>query len=342
MSNTQETYRRMAAAAAGVLQSYYVPSLGLYVDSMERWWQSATALESVIDYMTLTGSTAYYDTIETTFVNAQKQAPGFVNPYYDDEGWWAVTWIKAYDFTGDEKYLRMAQSIFDDMTLGWETETCGGGIWWKKPAEYKAAIQNELFLVVAARLHQRSGGGGYLEWAEKEWEWFDGSGMINASSLVNNGLDESCENDGGVIWTYTQGVILGGLLELSRITGDEGLLDRAKAIADAAVATLRYPNGVLQEPCEEGGTCDGDQESFKGIFVRYLAYLCARLPAEDQRRDEYGKFLTSNADSVWANNRSASNHFGLKWVGPFDKATVPRQMAALDVFNAAVPFDSPQ
>lgn len=338
------TYRAKAAAAAEVLQGYYDPALGLYADGVERWWPSATALESVIDYMTLTNSAAYYDIIETTFVNAQKKAKGFINAYYDDEGWWTVAWIKAYDFTGHEKYLQMAQSIFDDLSSGWETGTCGGGLWWQKnPDYYKAAIQNELFLVVAARLHQRSGGDSrYLEWAEKEWDWFNGSGMINTSSLVNNGLNKACENDGGTTWTYNQGVILGGLVELSRITGDEALLDVAGAIADAAIATLRYPSGILQEPCEPGGSCDDDQECFKGIFVRYLAQLYAHLPADEQRRDRYRKFLTSNADSVWVNDRSAANQFDIRWVGPFEKVSVPTQMAALDAFNAAIPFDPPQ
>ncbi|MEK6280335.1 MAG: hypothetical protein AABN95_08270 [Acidobacteriota bacterium] len=34
---------------------------------------------------------------------------------------------------------------------------------------------------------------------------------------MNNGLDDSCENDGGTTWTYNQGVILGGLVELFRV-----------------------------------------------------------------------------------------------------------------------------
>jgi predicted alpha-1,6-mannanase (GH76 family) len=72
-----------------------------------------------------------------------QNCPNFLNSYYDDEGWWAIAWIKAYDLTQEPRYLSMAETIFADLTKGWETETCGGGIWWKKPAEYKAAIQNE-------------------------------------------------------------------------------------------------------------------------------------------------------------------------------------------------------
>lgn len=54
---------------------------------------------------------------------------GFLNDYYDDEGWWALAWIQAYDLTQNQDYLNMAVSIFNDMTEGWTTP-CGGGIWY--------------------------------------------------------------------------------------------------------------------------------------------------------------------------------------------------------------------
>jgi hypothetical protein len=55
----------------------------------------------------------------------------------------------------------------------------------------------------------------------------------------------------------------------------------------------------------------------------------------------YRDFLISNGNSVWDNDRSSTNQFDLRWVGPFEKTTVATQTAALDVFNAAIPFDPP-
>lgn len=81
----------------------------------------------------------------------------------------------------------MAQVIFDDMTKGWDG-VCGGGTWWSTDRTYKNAIANELFLTVAARLYERTSQGSYLDWANKEWGWFDKSGMIKARNLVNDGL----------------------------------------------------------------------------------------------------------------------------------------------------------
>src|SRR6185437_15617563 len=122
-------------------------------------------------------------------VAAQNTSPGFLNKYYDDEGWWALAWVDAWDLTGDNAYLAMAESIFKDMAAAWD-DTCGGGIWWNRDRKYKNAIANELFLSVAAHLANRDlhNRARYLKWANREWSWFAHSGMINSRNLVNDGL----------------------------------------------------------------------------------------------------------------------------------------------------------
>src|SRR5262249_7677686 len=159
----------------------------------------------------------------------------------DDEGWWALAWIRAYDLTRQTQYLDAAKTIFSDMSGGWD-QTCNGGIWWSKARSYKNAIANELFLAVAVRLHPRTpgdgGAGGFLEWAQREWQWFNNSGMINAENLVNDGLNGSCVNNGSTAWTYNQGVLIGGLVDLAAVSGDSSLLLRANAIATASMTKL--------------------------------------------------------------------------------------------------------
>ena len=175
-----------------------------------------------------------------------------MNKFYDDEGWWALTWIHAYELTQNDEYLKMAKTIFNDMTIGWDN-TCGGGLWWSKDRTYKNAIPNELFLQLAARLHNLTpndqGANSYLDWAQREWAWFNQSGMINSRGLVNDGLKD-CKNNDEIPWTYNQGVILGGLVELNKAMGDPTLLDKAQIIADAALKYLVEDNGILREPCE--------------------------------------------------------------------------------------------
>lgn len=132
-----------AKQGVAALQQWYDPAQGAYRTT--GWWNSANALTALVDYARISKSTEFNFLIANTFVAAQNQNAGFLNNYFDDEGWWALAWIDAYDLTANKQYLAMAESIFADMTTGW-SDTCGGGIWWSKERTYKNAIANELFL----------------------------------------------------------------------------------------------------------------------------------------------------------------------------------------------------
>ena len=94
-------------------------------------------------------------------------------------------------------------------------------------------------------------------------------------------------------WTYNQGVILGGLVELAKAEHDPTLLPQAEAIANAAIAHLTV-NGILMDRTVSGG----DTPQFKGIFVRNLMALYAAAP--DPR---YKAFVDANANSIWSNDQ---------------------------------------
>jgi predicted alpha-1,6-mannanase (GH76 family) len=325
--NVTEICRQRTDAGMAALQGFYNSTTGLW--NTTGWWNAANALETTIDYCTLTQTSTYRTNLANTF--EKNRGKNFLNEFYDDEGWWALTWIKAFDLTGETRYLNMAKTIFNDMKGGWDA-TCGGGIWWSKQRKYKNAIANELFLAIAARLNLRTpgdkGAGSYLDWAVREWNWFKNSGMINRDNLINDGLTSNCQNNGQTTWTYNQGVILGGLVDLYHITQDQSLLTQAKAIADAAIRTLA-PNGILREPCEPDCGADGPQ--FKGIFVRNLLALY-----QVTNKPEYKTFITRNADSIWAQCRNEVNQFGLSWAGQFDRSDATRHSAAMDALNAAL------
>jgi predicted alpha-1,6-mannanase (GH76 family) len=334
-----QQYRAWADAAVGALQRWYNPRTGLWRTA--GWWNCANALTVVIHHSQRTGEPRYRYVIETTFSRARRVSPGFSNEYYDDGGWWALAWIAAFDLTGEVKYLDLARELFAGMAAGWD-DACGGGVWWTRAKRYKNAIPNELFLLIAGRLHQRTIGSGsgediYLDWALREWQWFRASGLIGPAGLVNDGLTADCANNGGTAWTYNQGVITGGLTVLHEITGDSTYLRQAEAIATAALRDLTVPPGILTEPGERRGARHGaDLAQFKGIFVRNLYELYRHSP-----RAEYRDFILANATSLWHRSRNRRNQVGLAWTGPFDRADATRQGSALDALNAAVGVTGP-
>lgn len=324
-------------AAVNVLQQWYDPGTGLYRTT--GWWNSANAIAALANFSRLSGSREYLPVFANTLAAAQVQpdgAPGFINKYYDDEGWWALAWVDVFDLTGDMRYLRQAAAIFRDMQAGWETSTCGGGVWWSKDKRDKNAIENELFLAVAASLANREpdepARSEALRWAQKEWAWFQSTGMINADHMINDGVGLAdpahCGNNGKATWTYNQGVILGGLIELNRAAPDPSLLRTAAAIADAAIARLSDEQGIL---CEPGNAhTGGDVPQFKGIFVRNLMLLNAVAP-----QPRYRAFLVANATALLRQDRNSSGQFGFFWQGPFDQPDAARQSSALDLLIAA-------
>jgi predicted alpha-1,6-mannanase (GH76 family) len=322
-------YRACAKAAIGTLQRWYDPATGLWRGA--GWWNSASALTAVVRYAKLTGDGGHAGVITTTFTAAQRQHAGFVNDFYDDNGWWALAWVAAFDVTRDNRYLDAARIIFARNTAGWD-DSCGGGLRWNTTSSYKNAITTELFLTLAALLHQRTPGdqGGYLTWARRAWDWFGSSGLIGPDGLVNDGLTKACQNNGGTPWTYIQGAVLGGLAALFEITADRAYLTQAESIAGAALARLA-PQGILAEPCEASAAgCNGDQAQFKGIFVRYLYDLWLQ-----DRQPAYRAFILANARSVWEHAPNPAGQFGLRWAGPFDQASPARQSSALDALIAA-------
>ena len=325
-----------AHTAATALLTLYNHDTGLF--NTTGWWNSANAITALADTSRLTRDKSLRVTLRNTFDRApqgsSKPAPNFLNEFYDDEGWWALAWIDAYELAPHgqpgKQYLRMAETIFTDMSGGWDT-ACGGGIWWKKDRHYKNAIANELFLDVAAKLAihtHRKQRAAYLDWANREWTWFAQTGMINSDGLINDGLDASCHNNGKTTWTYNQGVVLGGLTSLSKAAKTPALLDPANRIATAAITHLTDAHGILHDPCEPD--CGEDGVQFKGIFTRNLAQLQSVAPAASLTQ-----FLTANAASIWTIARTPDNRFNTVWSSRVGPVNAGSQTSALDALNAA-------
>ncbi len=317
-----------AHTAAAALLTLYNHDTGLF--NTTGWWNSANAITALADESRLTRDKSVRATLSNTFTQANQKHPNFLNEFYDDEGWWALAWIDTFELTHDKRYLRASETIFADMAASWDT-TCGGGIWWKRDRHYKNAIANELFLDVAAKLAlhtHRKQRATYLDWANREWAWFSASGMINSDNLVNDGLDASCHNNGRTTWTYNQGVVLGGLASLSKVSKTPALLEPASRIASAAITHLTDPQGILHDSCEPN--CGEDGVQFKGIFTRNLAQLQTAAPAPAVAR-----FLLTNADSLWSTARTPENRFNTVWSGQSGPINAGSQTSALDALNAA-------
>jgi len=264
----------------------------------------------------------------------------WLDGYYDDDLWWALAWINAYDVTLDPTYLTLAEGISLAVSRSWGTYCSHGGIYWNWERDYVNAIANELFFSAAAHLANRVHHDGkktlYLYWAEKSLSWFLGSGMINEQGTINDGLTEDCENNYMTVWSYNQGVILGGLVELYQASTSPNFayLALASDIANAALLALSDENGVLHDECEPN--CGADGAQFKGIFMRSLVKLHTVAPEK-----VFANAIHVNAASIWERDRAVTVDglpvFSVNWAGPWVvPANASTHSSAMDALVADI------
>lgn len=179
-------------------------------------------------------------------------------------------------------------------------------MWWNKEHAQQNAITNELFLSVCAHLATRvENSYYYINWALRQWRWFENSGLIRPSGLIVDGLDNTtCQvNVNDPSYSYNQGVILGALVELNKVHPNHSYIDIANTIAHAAIANLSDANGILTEFGSNGsGDLGFDGPTFKGVFIRNLQVLQQATGSQ-----YYADYIRKQADSIWSTDRSPKN-----------------------------------
>ncbi|SMY29540.1 unnamed protein product [Zymoseptoria tritici ST99CH_1A5] len=339
-SKTDFLYR--ALNATDVLnEQYYNHISGLW---QNFWWNSGAILSTIGDVALLYPDfkTTAKDIFSNTLFAAKASNNGdFLNEYYDDEGWWAMGWIKAYDITKEVRYLHEAQTIHLDLLTSLTTRCHNGGNWWSKTQDSLPSISAQLYLAVTASLANRLAAfprlpttadvPDYTALALSQADWLLSCGMRNENGTFNDGLSLSTCAPIGPVYSYNQGVILGALVELAHLTSNETYLDLAASIAHAGIAALATPHGgILTEIGSEEGM-DPTGAQFKGVFVRNLGYLNVKLGGVR----EFENFLRKNADSVWDKARDDQGRIGSFWQGPVMSLSASSQGSGIDCLVAA-------
>jgi hypothetical protein len=125
----------------------------------------------------------------------------------------------------------------------------------------------------------------YLEWSTKMYDW------VNGCLLAPNGLYWDHINLAGDIdktqWSYNQGTMIGANALFYRITGDHVYLDRANAIADAALAYYGAAGRLYKQ-----------DPPFNAIFFKNLLLLDSV-----DHNPRFRQAMQAYADEVWTSLR---------------------------------------
>jgi predicted alpha-1,6-mannanase (GH76 family) len=289
------------------------------------YWTFAQGFDALLDGVERTGGRRYAGLVET-FYDAQ-EARGWIVDFYDDECWMALALMRAYDLTGESRYLSRAESLFTDIMLAWDTTCCGsppGGLWWDKRHTQKATASNAGAVIAGARLFERTGTRSYLDFAVRAYAfWF--ANMVD--HILQHVLDHILPDGTKVDWqfTYNEGLMIGAAVELHRLTGEAHYLTEARAIA-GFVAGSETVSSAFGRVLTDGSnsSCTGDCRAFKGPAYRYLRLLYAAAPDA-----AYREILRGSVNALWnLARRPGDDLFSVSWTGPVMTSFSEEQEAA--------------
>lgn len=358
-ASSTNKYGNAARYAMKRLMNWYLPGRGLWIGhlSYPPDWCRANVVESLANYYLFQADQTEKDYLWTVMSDVRKfQGSTFYQTaeYFDDVLWWSLAYQRWYEIAHTDRADEDAASYFlmNAMNIvnvvyedSWGRDTlCGGGCYWSRTSDYKNAITNELFIAATsklARLFQErqdlEKSNLYRNYANEAMNWFVKSGMIqtqnpdNQSKLIVDGLNSTCQPTGAV-YTYNQGVILGGIEQTvlyameNNMPIDKSLLQLSEQLIHSVGELMTNDKHILTE-----SSC-GDGALFKGIYSRYLNYFSSTI--------QYGgiysvNFLLNQMSSVWAIARDGEKgYFGRAWDQNYDgDANHNVQTSVIELFN---------
>lgn len=219
---------------------------------------------------------------------------------WDDNAWVGLNFMQAYEQTKDPSYLRQAEELFPFMQRGIGER---GGLLWQEGNEptYNTCT-NAPAGALMLRLHAATGDQKYLDFAAR-LDTFTQNNLRNADGLYVDRM----HGDGTIepmITSSNQGATIGTDVLWYRATGDERYLDRARDIADKALAHFGSDDRLWREP-----PCSNV------VFFRNLLQL--DLVSPDPR---YRAMLDDYLDRAWRDGRDhATGLFTEGGMGRFGK-----------------------
>jgi predicted alpha-1,6-mannanase (GH76 family) len=278
-----------------------------------HYWPQAHALDVMLDAYARTGDSYYLPFIHQWFEGVPvKNGGNFLNRYIDDMEWNALAMLRAYQLTGDEKFLEAVDVLWGDIRAHWN-ENAGGGLMWEKQDPFgKNACSNGPAAILAARLFREKKNFDDLEWAKRIYHWQRNTLFDEQSGAIWDNIkqsDEGLKINKNWIFTYNQGTFIGAATELFNLTGDSLYLQDAIKATDYTLESLiNQADGLLKD---EGGHDGG---LFKGIFIRYFTQLTRHHALTGETKERYTRFLFHQAENLLEHGTDRENMlFGSYW-----------------------------
>jgi predicted alpha-1,6-mannanase (GH76 family) len=312
---------RAAQALAAFDQAFYVQQgPGAYdklttLGRRSDFWRQAEFIELAADAYQHTGDPAYQQMVASLRqgVSALWGRRWTKRTWNDDIMWMVLASVRAYQVTGQRRFLTAAKINFDaTYARAWSSDL-GGGLWWTTSQTQKNNTTNGPAALAACLLYQSLHDPSYLTKAEALFGWVQQTLYDPATGALADSI--SISTTGGATKTvvnhvdlsYNYGSFIGAAGMLYKLTGRRSYYDTGlKALAHARRA-LTYPSGILRS---ESNGRNQNGGGFKGIFSRWALRF-----VYDNNLTQYLPWFERNAAVAWS-HRNAAGLMGQDWTQP--------------------------
>jgi uncharacterized protein YyaL (SSP411 family) len=143
--------------------------------------------------------------------------------YFDDNGWFGISFLDAYRITKDRRYLTDAIRAFRFLDVsGWSPE---GGFWWETNHLKITSEPLAAGILLGARLYKETKNKTYLERALKWLAWAD-----RYSWNAQRGLYQRSSTD-DIVMSYVEGLMAAANAELCQLTKKKAYCTKAALVA---------------------------------------------------------------------------------------------------------------
>ncbi|KAL1745407.1 glycoside hydrolase family 76 protein [Schizophyllum fasciatum] len=318
------------------------------------YWQSGNVWASMANEDYRAGTTKYKDQV----VGQLKNVWG-LRDNYDQWGWWATAAVYAYRAYNDKDLLNNAVKTWEHISTYTITDdaaksgklptkdftfkgTCfdksmAGGVFWKTEAGHDGinSITTGLYMTLSAYLGEATGDDKYIKAAEKSLSWIRNINMKD--NLALDGISaKDCKRGADWLFTYNTGKLLEGLEILVDLTDNNDYRSLAVNVANAAMKTNAWhrDDGVIKEGAYPNE--NNDAVGFKSVLVRALDEAYNRRKGDNEKLRILIHSYVCVQFNALLDLAKKGDSYSSSWTGPAQDFTTWGQMAALDVFVAAI------
>ncbi len=236
--------------------------------------------------------------------------------YFDDSGWWGLSFVGAYRVTHDPALLTDARRAFRFIVgSGWDRKH--GGTWWETRHDHKTIEPLAAAVVIGTRLYEAQRRRSDLRWVMKLLNWADAHSFNRKAGLYQRNASD------GTVMDYVQGLMTTANWELCRTLHRPALCRRARALANAAYTY--FPHDLDWAP------------EYDVVYLRWM--LEYGRESGDAR---WYQLAADNAERALANGRNSSGYYLNDWDGKPLSDNLILEAANLELFAWLAATPQPQ